>query len=109
MQQKNLLLAFVLSALIMVGWVALSHYLWPPPPPKPQNAEVAKIDEQNKPNGEEAKKPSAKEKADDKKTAEKKADEKKGEKESKRIADADLQQQQPTPEKNIVRLGARQR
>jgi YidC/Oxa1 family membrane protein insertase len=109
MQQKNLLLAFVLSALIMVGWIALSHYLWPLPPPKQNNSEVAKTDDLNKPNGDEAKKPGAKEKADDKKSAEKKSEEKKVEKESKRIADADLQRQRPTPETDIVRLGARQR
>src|SRR5579883_1294559 len=108
MQQKNLLLAFVLSALIMVGWIALSHYLWPPPPPKPTNAEVAKTEDQNKPKGDEAKKPGGKEKSEEKKSAEKKPEEKKGEKESKRVADADLQQQRPTPEKDIVRLGARQ-
>src|SRR5262245_24594558 len=102
MQQKNLLLAFVLSALIMVGWIALSHYFWPPPPTKQNNAEVAtKTDDENKPKGEEAKKPGLKEKGDEKKTAEKKPEEKKVEKESKRVAGADLQQLRATPDKDI--------
>jgi YidC/Oxa1 family membrane protein insertase len=109
MQQKNLLLAFILSALIMVGWVALSHYIWPPPPPKQSKAEIAKIDDKNKPKGEEAKKPGGKEKANDKKNAEKKTDEKKNEKLSDRVAAADLRQLPATDGQKLVRLGAKQR
>jgi len=100
MQQKNLFLAFLLSALILTGWTALSQYLWPPPQPKPKNAEVAQSDEKNKPKGDESKKP--------KEQAKKLEGIKIGE-ESKRVAAADLQQLPPTPDKDIVRLGAKQR
>jgi YidC/Oxa1 family membrane protein insertase len=106
MQQKNLLLAFVLSALIMVGWTTFSHYMWPPPPPKQKSAEVAKTDEKDKQAGEDAKKLDTKDKANDKKTAEKKADDKKSEKE--RVAAADLQQLPPTELNKLVRLGAKE-
>jgi YidC/Oxa1 family membrane protein insertase len=45
-QQKNLLIFFVLSFLIFVGWSALQNYLWPPkaktPAPKDDSVEVAK-------------------------------------------------------------------
>ena len=109
MQKKNLLLAFVLSVLIMAGWAALSQYLWPPPPPKPKNTEVAKIDDKNIPKGGEDKKPADKEKANDKKPTEIKADEKKNEKELDRLAHADLQQLPATPGNKFVRLGAKQR
>jgi YidC/Oxa1 family membrane protein insertase len=109
MQQKNLFLAFVLSTLIMVGWFALSQYLWPPPQPKPKDAQVAKIDEKNKPKGEEAQKIEAKAKANEKKPAEKKPEEKENEKEMERIAAADLQQLPVTSSDKLVRLGAKQR
>ncbi len=102
MQQKNLLLAFVLSALIMIGWVALSNYLWPPPPPKPKSSEVAQTADKNKPKGDETKKP------DDKKAAAKKPEEKK-EKESDRIARADLHSLPATPPDKLVRLGDKRR
>jgi YidC/Oxa1 family membrane protein insertase len=109
MQQKNLLLAFLLSFLILAGWAALSQYIWPPPPPKPKEAEVAKNDEKTKPKGDEAKKPEDKEKANDKQAAEKKADEKKNKKEAEQVAVADLRQQPATPSGKLVLLGAKQR
>jgi YidC/Oxa1 family membrane protein insertase len=105
MQQKNLLLAFVLSAIILAGWTALSQYLWPPPEPKPKSTEVAKTDDKNKPKNGEAKKADVKGKADDKQVAEKKSDEK----EIKRIAAADLQNLPATRGDKLVRLGAKQR
>ncbi|MHB1423599.1 MAG: YidC/Oxa1 family insertase periplasmic-domain containing protein [Gemmataceae bacterium] len=109
MQQKNTPLAIVLSGLILVSWIALSHYLWPPQPPKSEKSEVAGKVEKDKPKGDEAKKPNAKDKANEKKPAEIKADEKKNEKLSERIAHADLCQLPLTPEKKLVRLGARER
>ncbi len=105
MQQKNLLLAFVLSAIILAGWTALSQYLWPPPEPKPKSTEVAKTDDKNKPKDGETKKADVKDKAKDKLVSEKKSDEK----EIKRIAAADLQSQLATPSDKLVRLGAKQR
>src|SRR5581483_891794 len=101
MQQKNLLLAIVLTILIWSGWAALSQYFWPPPAPKPKSTEVAKTDDKNKLKDGEAKKADAK----DKQGAEKKADEK----EIKRIAAADLQGLPATPDDKLVRLGAKQR
>ena len=109
MQQKNLLLCFVLSALILIGWVALSNYLWPPPPPKPKSGEVAQTDDKNKPKGDEAKKPAVKEKADENKPAAKKPDEKKNEKESDRVARADLHSLTATTPDKFVRLGDKRR
>lgn len=35
MQQKNTILFFVLSALILIGWMVLQTYLQPPKPPQP--------------------------------------------------------------------------
>ena len=103
MQQKNLLLAFVLSAIILAGWTALSQYLSPPPEPKPKSTEVAKTDDKTKPKNGESKKADAKDAAKDKQAVEKKPDEK----EIKRIAAADLQSLPATPGGKLVRLGAR--
>ncbi|HEY7328115.1 MAG TPA: membrane protein insertase YidC [Gemmataceae bacterium] len=108
MQQKNLLLAFLLSFAILAGWAALSQYLWPPPPPKPKEAEVAKTDDKTKPKGDEVKKPEEKEKANDKQVDEKKPDEK-NKKEADLAAIADLRQLPATPPDKLVRLGAKQR
>jgi YidC/Oxa1 family membrane protein insertase len=109
MQQKNLLLAVVLSAVILFGWVSLSRYLWPPPPPKPGNVEVAQKDEIDKPKADDAKKADDKEKAGDKKAPEKKPDEKKNAKPPKGVAVevADLHQQPVTPFDKLVKLGDR--
>src|SRR5262245_57675545 len=38
MEQKNLILAVVLSAVIIFGWQVAQHYLFPPPPAPPQQA-----------------------------------------------------------------------
>ena len=110
MQQKNLLLAFVISALILLGWVKLSSYLWPPPPPKQENTEVAKKDEKQKPKGEEAKKLGAKEKEKEKgkKPAEKQPEEKQKVSTPERIAVADLQQQPETPPGKLITIGSRE-
>jgi YidC/Oxa1 family membrane protein insertase len=108
MQQKNLLLAFVLSALILLGWVSLSHYLWPPPEPKPVKTEVSNTDEKNKPKGDETKKAGEKEKTNDKKNAEKKPEEKKSAKTPERVAIADLQQLPETPFDKVIKLGSRE-
>jgi YidC/Oxa1 family membrane protein insertase len=105
MQQKNLLLAFVLSILILAGWTALSQYLWPPPPPKPSSTEVAKTDEKTKPKGDEG----LKNNTEGKKAAEKRSDEKNNTKESERVAAADLHNLPATPPDRLVRLGAKQR
>ena len=43
MQQKNLFLFVVLTALILLGWMSLSRYLSPP-----KQAEVVKTDESEK-------------------------------------------------------------
>jgi YidC/Oxa1 family membrane protein insertase len=106
MQQKNLPLAIVLSALILFGWVSLSRYLWPPPPPQQENTEVAKNDERKKPKNDENKKPAAKEK--DKNAAEKKPDEQKKVNAAERVAAADLQQLPETPPGKLVELGSRE-
>jgi YidC/Oxa1 family membrane protein insertase len=105
MQQKNFILFIVLSVLILTGWTALSQYLWPPPPPKSKSTEVVKTDEKNKPKGDESKKADVTEK----KTTEKKPQEKKNEKESERVAAADLHNQPATPSDKLVRLGAKER
>jgi YidC/Oxa1 family membrane protein insertase len=105
MQQKNLLLAFVLSLLILAGWTALSQYLWPPPPPKTKNTEVAKTDEKNKPKDDQSKKNDTNEK----KAAEQKPNEEKNKKESERVAAADLHNLPVTPGDKLVRLGAKER
>ncbi len=101
MQQKNLLLFVVLTALILFGWAGLSHYLWPPPPPK--EAEVAKTDDSEKPKEE------GKKKAEDKKAADKKAEDKKGGKKEVNPAIADLQQFKPTSPAKLLALGERGR
>ncbi|MGH7226757.1 MAG: membrane protein insertase YidC, partial [Gemmataceae bacterium] len=109
MPQKNLLLAIVLSALILLGWVSLSRYLWPPPPPKQEDTEVVQKDETKKAKSEDAKKPGANEKAHDKKADEKKPDDKKNAQLAERVARADLQQLPETAHDKLIRLGARQR
>lgn len=46
MQQKNLLIFFVLALAIMVGWNALQQKLWPPPPkPKPKETPLTLRDD----------------------------------------------------------------
>lgn len=105
MPQKNVFLFFVLSAAILLGWFSLIHYIWPPPPPKPDTTKTAKMDETKKMPGEKASgegQPPV-----DKKNAEKKPEEKKDENEPERIARADLQQLPATPEDKLVRLGSR--
>lgn len=114
MQQKNLLLFFVLTALILLSWSSLSHLIWPPPPPKPSNAAVnreekAKEKGEQAKKGDEAKKDGEKEKANAKAAIEKKPDEKKTEPMAERIASADLHQMPPTSPEKLVRLGAKQR
>lgn len=110
MQQKNLLLFVVLTALILFGWTSLSRLLWPPPPPKlpkPSNTEVVQKDEDAKEKVAEAKKKD--ENGKDKGVVENKPDEKKFEPKPDRIADADLRQIWPTDAEQLVRLGAKER
>ena len=102
MQQKNLLLFVVLTVLILFGWTSLSHILWPPPPPKPSNAEVAKNNDDGKEKGEEAKKNGENDKN-------KPAVEKKIDKKPERVAVADLRQLPETPKVQLVSLGAKER
>jgi YidC/Oxa1 family membrane protein insertase len=95
MQQRNLLLFFVLSLLLFVGWSSLSHYLWPPPP-KQEKAEVATKEEAGKP------------KSDDKKPQDKKSTDKKAEKKSGKKVDQPavaLRSVKPTPSDKLIALG----
>jgi YidC/Oxa1 family membrane protein insertase len=85
MQQKNLFLFVVLTALVLLGWTALSRYLAPPKPDEP----IAKTDESEKPKGDDKQKPDEK--------GDKKPDEKKDGKKAIRPEVADLQQFTPTP------------
>jgi YidC/Oxa1 family membrane protein insertase len=97
MQQKNLLLFVVLTALILFGWAGLSRLFMPPP----KEAETAQSDDNEKIKGD------GKKKTDDKKSADKKADEKKDGKKTVSPAVADLQQFKTTPPKNLLALGDR--
>src|SRR5689334_3186877 len=103
MQQKNLFLFVVLTALILLGWMGLSRYLWPPPPPK--ETQVAKNEETDKAD--------EKKKADDAKVGEKKdskkPDEKKGERKKLEPLAADLENFTPTRRDKLLTLGDRSR
>jgi YidC/Oxa1 family membrane protein insertase len=99
MQQKNLLLFVVLTALILFGWAGLSRYFLPPP----KEAETAQSDDNEKTKGD------GKKKTDDKKSVGKKADDKKEGKKTVSPAIADLQQFKPTPLDKLLTLGDRHR
>jgi YidC/Oxa1 family membrane protein insertase len=97
MQQKNLLLFVVLTALILFSWAGLSRYFLPPP----KEAETVQSDDHEKTKGD------SKKKTADKKAADKKADKKKDDKKAVSPDVADVQQFKPTPPKNLLALGDR--
>jgi YidC/Oxa1 family membrane protein insertase len=115
MQQKNWLLFFVLTLLLIVGWGSLSNYLWSPQR-KPANKPVVTKNETEQAKNAEVKKAGDKSKADDKKAGDKvKADDKKAaeDKKSARKKEdtsvADLQQLPQTPENKLIPLGSPER
>ncbi len=111
MQQKNWLLFFVLTALLVLGWNTLSQYLFPPPP-KPSKTEA--VENQNgakeiaKDKEGEARKNGDKEKPKDIAGVDKKPDEKKDPM-PERARAADLREAPLTEEDKLVRLGSEER
>ncbi len=112
MQQKNWLLFFVVTALLVLGWNTLSQYLFPPPPKPSKTEAVANpngANEIGKDKEGEANKIGDKEKPKDHASVDKKPDEKKNDPMPERARAADLREAPPTEEDKLVRLGSGER